>query len=174
MKHIVYLILAFALISCSKNESDSMLVDGEFNGYLVTELENVIDMNQTNKFSALALVGDWVPERASLETYVDGELTETKEISFNKEKISFYKWGTMKHSFSSGETSTGKWTYSHNFLIWQYDGLSGGYAYEVMSASNTRLVIRQESYSVGVKNIPFYQDMSGTHSFRVIEYRKEE
>ncbi len=167
MKRIIPLFLVFSLLSCSKEDSEPMLVDGEFNEYLVEIFENDIDMTQTNKFSASNIVGEWIPEKASLETYVDGELTESKDISFNEKKISFYKWGTMMLS-----STTGRWTYSHNFLIYQFDNSDGGYAYEVMASSSSILVLRNESFPLGVKWTPFYRDKSGKHNFYVTEYRK--
>ena len=156
----------FTLLSCSKEDSEPMHVDDKYNEYLVEKAEKLIDMTETNKFSASNIVGDWDPETASLETYVDGELTESKEISFSKETISFYKWGTMKYS-----SATGKWTYSHNFLIWEHDG-GGCYAEEVMFAGSTKLVLRKEERLDGVKFIPYYLDKSGKHNFYVTEYRK--
>lgn len=167
MKRIIPLFLVCTLLSCSKEDSEPMLVDGEFNEYLVEIFENKIDMTQTNKFSASNIVGEWIPEKASLETYVDGELTESKDISFNEKKISFYKWGTMMLS-----STTGRWTYSHNFLIYQFDNSDGGYAEEVMFAGSTKLVLRKEERLDGVKFIPYYLDKSGKHNFYVTEYRK--
>lgn len=149
--------ILFAL-SCTKMETNSDLVK---------KVEYWIDMSQSNKCDQSKFVGDWVLTKVDYEVYVDGELTETTDITSH--------WGAMEYSFNSDGTmyygTKGRWTYSYNFLIWEVWG--GLYSYEVVDVSETKLVYKGEDYFLGGTKPPFYHDKSGRHCFDVFEYTRK-
>ena len=135
----------------------------ETNSDLVKDVESWIDMSQRNKFKKSDFEGDWILDKVVYETYVDGVLTDAEDITTC--------WATMEYSFHSDGTmchgTNGRWTYSHNFLIWQCQGY---YAYEVVNVNDTKLVYKGEDYPIGGPIKTFYQDKSGEHRFNVFEY----
>ena len=157
MNKYVVLFLSIMLLftaSCSKMETNSDLVK---------DVEWGIDMSQRNKFKMSDFEGDWILDKVVYETYVDGVLTDAEDITTC--------WVTMEYSFHSDGTmyygTNGRWTYSHNFLIWQCQGY---YAYEVVNVNDTKLVYKGEDYPIGGPFKTFYQDKSGEHRFNVFEY----
>ena len=156
-KYVVLIIsiLSFFAASCSKLETNSDLVK---------DVKYLIDMSQKNKFNMSDFEGNWILNKVVYETYVDGELTDTEDHTTY--------WATMECSFYSDGTmydgGNGRWTYSHNFLIWQIYG--GYYVSEVVNVNDTKLIYKREDYPCGVPIKPFYEDKSGKHCFDVFEY----
>lgn len=126
------------------------------------------DLSQVDEFDPSMVLGDWVSTKRTKVTYIDGELTESKDESWRNEQYSFYGDETV-----SVQGVKGQWTYSRNFLIWTYSG--GMASAEVMYVSDTKMVWRQEIVPDGLGSTytSFYLDKSGKHRFDFYEFEKK-
>ena len=149
---------SFLLSSCEKIEDPGL---GEFQMF-----EDVIDMSQTNQYKESCLYGSWGLSKVMFETYEDGVLESTIEVTgFVKSDITLYKDHTLP---VKGSKYKGVWRYSHNCLFTMHDG---GYDwYEVLKANGRVLHLKSESIPRGVLYTPFIIDKSGRHCFYVFEY----
>ena len=134
---------------------------------LVDMVENFIDMSQKNKFNQSQFVGEWTLSKVYKDTYVDGQLTKSEDVTsyYAAHEYTFNDNGTMRYS-----STTGKWTYAHNFLIWSNQGI---FSYEVVDVNADKLVYRNQNIPLGGYYVNYYKDKRGTHLFTVYEYTRK-
>lgn len=138
----------------------------EVNKDLVHEVEGWIDMSQSNKFNPSRLIGSWTLDNVAIEKYWDGELVSSEKVTY----VKFPDFSLFKDGVVYRDESLGKWTYAHNFIIWEFYG--GFYSCEVMQVTPDKLVIRSEDYPCGCPITTFYEDKSGSHEFFVYEFTR--
>lgn len=161
------LFLASLLCSCEKNSipgespASQAQLDNLYKAY-----ESLIDYYPPeNRYKESLIINDWILDKVTIETYVDGILEETSEDDhWTKMAFSFRKNHRMSYS-----GSTGVWLYSHNLLMWVYDGCY--YAYEVVGAKGNVLQLKEEIPWYGGYHPLFIVDKSGKHQFWIFEYR---
>ena len=136
------------------------------NQYLVSKMGGYINLDQKNKFSVGSIIGAWEIDSIYEETYVNGNRTERRQQN-NDLHPSTYR-------FNRGYTmgGDGKWTYAHNFLVWEDSG--GLHAYEVVRAGLGTLVLRWESFPQGGgSHVPYVIDKGGEHRFVVYKFHRK-
>jgi hypothetical protein len=129
-------------------------------------MEHWIDMSQTNKFNESLFCNEWTLSKVTMETYVDGVLTETEDRKVSTKELSIKKDYTVTIKNS---TLKGIWLYSHNTIMWKLNNGSY-YSYEVVEAKTDALSLKEEDLPVGGPVTPYFKDKSGKHRFFVYEY----
>ena len=132
-------------------------------------MEHWIDMSKTNQFNESLLYNDWVLTKITQETYFDGVLTDTKDVTSDR-------YGTKGYSIKANHTlrrlfsnsTLGIWLYSHNYFMWKVGG--GYYGEEVVKLTANVLCLKEESYPAGGAFSPYFVDKSGKHLFYIYEY----
>lgn len=162
-----FLILAGILCSCEKFDrpgeqaASQKELDNLYKAY-----ESLIELYpEKNRFKESLICNDWVLAKVTRETYVDGVLVQTSDVTGY--------WGKMKYSFRKNHRmsysgSNGVWMYSHNLLLWVYDG--NYHSYEVVGAKAGVLQLKAEEYPAGIPWTPFIIEKSGEHYFYIFEY----
>ncbi|MBO4657476.1 MAG: hypothetical protein J5639_06860 [Bacteroidales bacterium] len=179
MKRIAILasfIFAVLLCSCEKTDEPDYPY---YNDYppkqydldqLLDNFKSAIDNWQTdNQYDESLLCGKlWGSSNIYIETYVDGELTETSDFPFPTSVPPEYFFNE-NHSMRYRE-SKGVWLYVSNRIIMRHDG--SFYNYEVADVTQSSLLLkREEPFSSGCATTPFYIDKSGKHQFLIQEFQ---
>ena len=167
MRRIFNLCAIFVLtISCEKNIETNLqpTPDAEL-GEDFKIFESWIDLTQTNQFNESLFVNNWILSQVTRETYVDGVLTKTQDVTD--------LWATSEYSIMEDHTirtksSKGIWLYSHNILMLNFNRLY--YNYEVVESRADILSLKAEEYPEGIDISPYHKDKSGTHHFNIFEY----
>lgn len=158
-------IVLFSIASCEKmRPTPNAKLKGEFEVF-----KKWIDKSKRNKFNESLFCNNWVRSKVIEEIYVDGVLTETRDIThiFTISEFTLYEDHTIK-----GWSDTGPWQYSHNYIMWKLNG--SYYMYEVVESRADALHLKEESFPQGGKVTPYYEDMSGRHRFWTYEYTVKE
>ena len=163
-----FLVLAVVLCSCEKFDrpGEQAASQAELDN-LYKAFESLVERYpEKNRFKESFICNDWILAKVTRETYVDGTLVNTSDVTgyWAKMEYSFRK----NHRMSYGG-SNGVWMYSHNLLLWVYDGCY--YSYEVVGAKAGLLQLKAEEYPAGIPWTPFIIDTSGKHYFYICEYR---
>ena len=162
-----FLILAGILCSCEKFDrpgeqaASQKELDNLYKAY-----ESLVELYpEKNRFKESLICNDWVLAKVTRETYVDGALVQTTDATgyWGKMEFSFRKNHRMSYSGSNGV-----WMYSHNLLLWVYDG--NYHSYEVVGAKAGVLQLKAEEYPAGIPWTPFIIEKSGEHYFYIFEY----
>jgi hypothetical protein len=156
--------LFMAMISCNKPVEDVVTDDPELGQF--REIEAFIDMSKRNVYNEALLCNEWELYKVTYETYLDGDLTETKDITDHWGDTGYTLYRNHAMSRSDGGAG-GTWLYSHNCLLMKIEGY---YAYEVVKLEPGRLWIRMEDYPIGLESVPYFKDPGGRHCFMVFEY----
>ena len=179
MKRIAILaaiIFAGILCSCAKTDEPDYPY---YNDYPATkyELEQLQDAYKTyidlweteNQFSESLLCGKpWEFSKIYLETYVDGELSETSDFPFPLPSVPELYFFNENHSMRY-HASKGAWLYVKNRIIMRHDG--SFYAYEVASVTQNTLILKREEAWFPETTVDYYIDKSGRHQFVVREFQ---
>ena len=160
------IILSSLLVSCY-----SVNLDPEFDN-MEKHIQGFSNIYQINKFDQTFICNNWVLNKVSFETYEDGRLVNSEDLSehWQKNELSFWS----DHTQRNGNTRIGTWKYSHNFLMWGAHG--SYYCQEVMLALPGILVLRKEEFPSGIRideSSSYYSNKSGEHCFMVYEYIAE-
>lgn len=179
MKRLFYLLaIALLAVGCEEifNPTLPPTPDPDLGEQFKT-MEFWIDMSQTNKFNESLFFNEWTLSKVTMETYVDGVLTETEERAdlFHARELSIRKDYTVsiKNTLNPDKpqisTLEGVWLYSHNTIMWKLNNGSY-YSYEVAEAKADALSLKEESLPVGGPVTLYFKDKSGEHRFFVYEY----
>ncbi|MBR5670487.1 MAG: hypothetical protein IKX11_01365 [Bacteroidales bacterium] len=177
MKRIAILaaiIFAGILCSCAKTDEPDYPYYNDYppTWYDIEQLQDayktVIDLWETeNQFSESLLCGKpWVFSKIYLETYVDGELSETLDYPFSTTSPVYFF--NENHSMRIND-SKGAWLYVKNRIIMRHDG--SFYAYEVASVTQNTLILKREEAWFPETTVDYYIDKSGRHQFVVREFQ---
>ena len=177
MRRICYpfgFILFVAIISftsCNRiDNKDNEVVDGNgvenlgaFQFY-----EGFFDTSVENQFPESFLCNDWVFNGGTEDTYIDGTLVKSEELSWekyiSKRVLSIHQDHTVGND--------GIWMYVYNNILFKF---GGGYSRaEVTDASAERMCLREEYFVAGDATTFFFRDPSGKHHFNVYEYKPVE
>ena len=126
--------------------------------------ETLVDQAQVNKFSPTQLYGEWKFQSTQIEYWEDGHLVkvEDRDNWFPYKDLSIKENGSLGAEGMTG----GRWKYQYNCLFIDLLGHGGSsYFYEVSEVSQSKMVLREESYSIGGPVVTFLQDPRGSHIF---------
>lgn len=167
MKQILYMMLGALLLLSTVTACESFEPAGaslrEFWG------ESLVDQTQANKFNPAKLYGDWTFQSTQIEYWEDGQLVrvEDRDNWFPYRDLSIKESGSLGAEGMTG----GRWKYQYNYLFIDLIGYGGSsYLYEVAEVSSSKMVLREESYSIGGPIVTFLQDPSGSHIFARFTY----
>ena len=162
MKKILYRMLGALLLL----SPITACVDFEPAGATLREFwgETLVDQTQVNKFNPAKLYGDWTFQSTQIEYWEDGQLVKVEDRDgwYPYKDLSIMESGSLGAEGMKG----GRWKYQFNYFLIDLIGCGGSsYLYEVAEVSSSKMVLRQELYSVGGPIVTFLQDPSGSHTF---------
>ncbi len=122
-----------------------------------------VDKTQVNQFTQSAFCHDWQHTTTRIETWVDGKVTEDKEVT------NWYPYRAMtfrKNDSMRADGMEGWWLYKYNCLFIDVS-MSGGsnYVYEVVELNRNKMIIREEEYPCGIPFVPYHKNPAGEHHF---------
>ena len=168
MKKILYLMLGALLFLSLMTACENLTACENFEPAGVTEREfwgeTLVDQAQVNKFSPTKLYGEWKFQSTQIEYWEDGHLVkvEDRDNWFPYKDLSIKENGSLGAEGMTG----GRWKYQYNCLFIDLSGHGGSsYFYEVSEVSQSKMVLREESYSIGGPVVTFLQDPRGSHIF---------
>ena len=170
---IVFFICSGILCSCEKADETALYKNLlPATQYELDDLQDAfkssIDSWQMdNQYSESLLCGKvWDLSKRYVETYIDGELSETSDFPFHSSSSKYFF--NENHSMRIND-SRGAWLYVKNHIIMRHDG--SYYDYEVAGVTRRTLVLKSELYPAGGITTPFYIDKSGKHEFIIQEFQ---
>lgn len=170
---LVSFIFAAVLCSCERIDepdypyyNDIPASQYELNELLEAFKSSIDIWHTNNQYSESLLCGKpWEFLKIYLETYVDGELSETSDYPFPTSSSVFFF--NENHSMRLND-SKGTWFYINNHIIMKHDG--SYYSYEVAGVTETTLILKEEKAWFVETTQTFDIDKSGKHRFAVREY----
>ena len=171
MKGFIYSIAAAAIILMSLSCNEILEDQNDLGRFSV--LEVFVDKSQTNQYGQKAFCHKWKYSSTQMETWVDGNMTELKEV----DNVFPYMTLDLREDWSmSAQGMKGSWLYSYNHLFIDCLGSGGSnYVYQVVDLTSSQLVVRQEEHIIGGPIAPFlfHNNPAGRHVFWRFTYIRE-
>lgn len=163
-------LMLLSAAACNALDANGDSPEDNFDLGRFSVFENWVDKTKTNQFSESAFCRDWQHTATRIETWVDGQLTEDREITncYPYRAMTFRKDDSMR-----ADGMEGWWLYHYNCLFIDVSQSGGSnYVYQVKELTSNKMVLKAEDYPCGIPFVPFHQNPAGKHQFFVFTFVK--